>query len=72
MKYRITLTMALGIAAACGFALPAMTQDAAVDPAELARIMKEHPAWAVWLSDPALAKLTLTGPKMPNSPWRAD
>ena len=34
--------------------------------------MAEHPAWAVWLSDPTLAKLTLAGPKMPNSQWRVD
>jgi len=69
---RIISKLALAAAATCAFAVPAMTQDAAVDPAELARIMKEHPAWAVWLSDPALAKLTLAGPKMPNSEWRAD
>jgi hypothetical protein len=62
----------VGLAALCALSVPAITQDTAVDPAELARIMKEHPAWAVWLSDPALAKLTLAGPKMPNSQWRAD
>lgn len=56
--------------AVCGLAAPALTQDMDVDPAELRRIMAEHPAWAAWLSDPALAKLTLAGPKMPNSNWR--
>lgn len=70
MKFANCFT--LGLAALCAFSLPAMTQDSEVDQAELARIMKEHPAWAVWLSDPALAKLTLAGPKMPNSQWRAD
>jgi hypothetical protein len=62
--------MVLAGAAAC--ATPALTQDSGVDPAELQRLIAEHPAWANWLSDPALAKLTLAGPKMPNSPWRAD
>ncbi len=28
------------------------------------------PPGRAWLSDPALAKLTLAGPKMPNSNWR--
>src|SRR6187549_740520 len=50
---RIISKLALAAAATCAFAVPAMTQDAEVDQAELARIMKEHPAWAVWLSDPA-------------------
>ena len=72
MKYRIALTAVLGIASACGFILPAMTQDAAVDPAELQRLKKEHPAWAAWLSDPKLAKLTLAGPKMPGSQYRVN
>lgn len=54
----------------CGVAVPAMTQEAGVDPAELKRIMDEHPAWAVWLADPALAKLALASPKMPGSTWR--
>ncbi|MEY4965621.1 MAG: hypothetical protein RL274_1204 [Pseudomonadota bacterium] len=62
--------VALGAVAACGFAAPALTQDTNVDPAELQRIMAEHPAWAAWLADPALAKLALAGPKMPNSNWR--
>ena len=62
--------IALGAALACAFAAPAFTQDAEVDQAELKRIMAEHPAWAVWLADPALAKLALAGPKMPNSNWR--
>lgn len=70
MKLAIHFT--LGLATLCALTIPAMPQDAEVDQAELARIMKEHPAWAVWLSDPALAKLTLAGPKMPNSQWRAD
>ena len=61
--------IALG-AALCAVAVPALTQEAGVDEAELKRIMAEHPAWAVWLSDPALAKLTLAGPKLPNSNWR--
>ena len=49
----------------------AMAQDQ-VDPAELKAIIAAHPAWAKWLADPKLAKLTLAGPKMPNSQWRAD
>jgi hypothetical protein len=55
-------------------AIPAIafSQDSGVDPAELARIKADHPDWAKWLSDPTLAKLTLAGPKMPNSQWRAD
>ncbi len=62
----------LGIAATCVFAAPALTQGAGVDPAELARITAEHPAWAVWLADPALAKLTLAGPRMPGSQYNVD
>ncbi|HEY5085194.1 MAG TPA: family 16 glycoside hydrolase, partial [Rhizomicrobium sp.] len=68
MKKQILI--GLGLAAACAFA--AMAQDSGVDPAELAQIKAQHPDWAPWLSDPALAKLTLAGPKMPNSNWRAD
>jgi hypothetical protein len=34
--------------------------------------MAEHPAWAVWLSDPKLAQLTLAGPKMPGSQYNVD
>ena len=49
----------------------AVAQDQ-VDPAELKAIIAAHPAWAKWLADPKLAKLTLAGPKMPNSQWRAD
>jgi len=64
-----TIVLALAAAGICGLA--ARAQDA-VDPAELQRIAAEHPAWAKWLADPKLAKLTLAGPKMPNSPWRAD
>ena len=66
------MKLGLAFAGVLAFTLPALAQDSSVDPAELARITAEHPAWAVWLSDPALAKLTLAGPKMPNSPWRAD
>ncbi|HEY0266638.1 MAG TPA: DUF1080 domain-containing protein [Rhizomicrobium sp.] len=51
--------------------LAAQAQDA-VDPVELARITAAHPGWAKWLADPELARLTLAGPRMPNSPWRAD
>lgn len=68
MKRRISIV--LGAALTCGFTAPAFTQDSEVDQAELKRIMAEHPAWAVWLADPALAKLALAGPKMPNSNWR--
>jgi hypothetical protein len=64
--------IALGAATACAFAIAAVAQDATVDPAELQRIIAQHPAWATWLADPALAKLTLAGPKMPNSNWRVD
>jgi hypothetical protein len=64
MKIIILATLGL-------FVLPAMAQDA-VDPAEVARLSAEHPQWAKWLADPKLAQLTLAGPKMPNSPWRAD
>lgn len=53
-------------------ATAALAQDDQVDPKELAAIVAAHPAWAKWLADPKLAKLTLAGPKMPNSPWRAD
>jgi len=62
----------LAAAATCAFTVPALTQDTAVDPAELARLMKAHPAWAVWLSDPKLAQLTLAGPKMPGSQYNVD
>ena len=61
-----TIGAGLLLGAVCGGAL---AQDA-VDPAELARIIARHPAWAAWLADPALAKLTLAGPKLPHSPWR--
>src|SRR4029079_13587924 len=60
----------LGSAAVLG--LPALAQEAQVDPAELKRLMAEHPAWAVWLSDPKLAQLTLAGPKMPGSQYNVD
>ena len=63
----------LGVVATCIFAAPALTQGAgAVDPAEQQRIMAEHPAWAVWLAEPGLAKLTLAGPRMPGSPYNVD
>ena len=60
----------VAVAAACAVATPALTQDTGVDPAELQRIIAEHPAYAVWLSDPALARLALASPRMPNSNWR--
>ena len=66
------MTMAALTAAACGLALPAVSQTDTVDQAELQQIMAQHPEWAKWLADPALARLTLAGPKMPNSSWRAD
>jgi hypothetical protein len=50
--------------------LPALAQE--VDQAEVQRIIAAHPDYAVWLSDPALAKLTLAGPKMPGSPYNVD
>jgi hypothetical protein len=62
--------IAMGMVASWGS--PVLAQDASVDPAELQRIVAQHPAWAAWLADPALAKLTLAGPKMPNSNWRVD
>jgi len=66
----------LGAAALLGLnlilALPALTQETAIDQAELKRLMAEHPAWAVWLSDPKLAQLTLAGPKMPGSQYNVD
>ena len=64
-------TVPFALAAICCLAVPAFAQDT-VDPAELQRIMAQHPDWAPWLADPELAKLTLAGPKMPNSNWRAD
>src|SRR5215471_2104702 len=56
----------------CGFAGTALSQDSGVDQAELRRLMAEHPAWAVWLSDPKLAQLTLAGPRMPGSQYNVD
>ena len=50
--------------------LPALAQE--VDPAEVQKIIAAHPDYAAWLSDPALAKLTLAGPKMPGSPYNVD
>ncbi|HET7083179.1 MAG TPA: DUF1080 domain-containing protein [Rhizomicrobium sp.] len=52
--------------------LPVLAQETGVDQAELKRLMTEHPDWAVWLSDPKLAQLTLAGPKMPGSPYNVD
>jgi len=60
------------VAASFALAIPALTQETGVDPAELKRLMVEHPAWAVWLSDPKLAQLTLAGPKMPGSRYNVD
>lgn len=71
MLRRDFLTAAAGLAALCCLAAPLFAQEA-VDPAELQRIIAQHPNWARWLADPELAKLTLAGPKMPNSQWRAD
>jgi len=67
-----TVLAMMASAALLGLALPALTQEAQVDPAELKRLMAEHPAWAVWLSDPKLAQLTLAGPKMPGSQYNVD
>jgi hypothetical protein len=47
----------------------ALSQVTGVDPAEVQRLVAQHPDWARWLADPELAKLTLAGPKMPNSDW---
>jgi hypothetical protein len=60
------------VAASFALAVPAMAQEAGVDPVELKRLMAEHPAWTVWLSDPKLAQLTLAGPKMPGSRYNVD
>jgi len=60
------------VAASFALAVPAMSQGTGVDPAELKRLMAEHPAWTVWLSDPKLAQLTLAGPKMPGSRYNVD
>jgi hypothetical protein len=50
--------------------LPALSAD--VDQAEVQRIVAAHPDYAVWLSDPKLAQLTLAGPKMPGSQYNVD
>ena len=68
----IAFTVFGGAAAACLLALPALSQTGAVDQAELQQIIAQHPEWAKWLADPKLAQLTLAGPQMPNSQWRAD
>jgi len=63
----------LGAAIICTLVTPALPQQAGtVDPAEVKRIIAEHPDYAVWLNDPALAKLTLAGPKMPGSQYNVD
>ena len=41
--------------AACCLTGAALSQTA-VDPAEVARLSAEHPQWAGWLADPALAE----------------
>src|SRR5215467_15119561 len=64
-------TIPVALAALCCLAGPLVAQEK-VDPAELKQIIAQHPNWARWLADPELAKLTLAGPKMPNSNWRAD
>lgn len=66
MKYGI---LGCVLAANALLAAAVLAQDAKVDPAEVARLSAEHPQWAKWLADPELAKLTLAGPKMPNSDW---
>ena len=43
-------TWLLAGVALTGFALPALTQGTGVDPAEVKRLIAEHPAWGVWLS----------------------
>ena len=67
-----TRLAALAIAILTGCSLVALAQDSSVDQAELKRLMAEHPAWSVWLSDPKLAQLTLAGPKMPGSTYNVD
>ena len=63
----------LGAALVCTFSALAMAQQSGtVDPAEVQRIIAAHPDYAVWLNDPALAKLTLAGPRMPGSQYNVD
>ena len=63
----------LAVTLVCAFSMPALPQrSGTVDPAEVKRIIAEHPDYAVWLSDPALAKLTLAGPQMPGSQFNVD
>src|ERR1700757_3748593 len=50
--------------------LPALAQE--VDQAEVQRIIAAHPDYARWLSDPALAKLTLAGTERPGSKYNVD
>lgn len=69
----LTSCALLGVAITLGLATPALSQTSgAVDPAEVKRIIEAHPDYAVWLSDPSLAKLTLAGPKMPGSRYNVD
>ena len=68
----ILVTTVMGLAGAAGLAMAQDNAATQVDPRELAAIIAAHPSWQPWLSDPALAKLTLAGPKMPNSNWNVD
>jgi hypothetical protein len=65
-------TALMALTLVCGFTGTALPQENGVDQTELKRLMAEHPAWAVWLSDPKLAQLTLAGPKMPGSQYNVD
>ena len=69
---RSWMAAAAALACTAGLAAAQDNTEGQVDPKELAAIIAAHPSWQPWLSDPSLAKLTLAGPKMPNSPWRAD
>ncbi len=48
----------------------AIAQDA-VNPNEVKQLMAAHPQWK-WLGDPALAKLTLAGPRAPSAKYNVD
>ena len=65
-KLSTVLMTSLAMAAA---ALPAFAQENAAPP-ETAGIIAQHPDWTAWLSDPALARLVLAGPQLPDSSWR--
>jgi Domain of Unknown Function (DUF1080) len=70
---KIMSRVLLGATWVCALAAPALPQQSGtVDPAEVKRIIAEHPDYAVWLNDPALAKLTLAGPRMPGSQYNVD